>query len=108
MAVKGPVADVFSDAEFMALGPTPLWGAGGPEGDNTDCTGFLCMSRRPLHWFVNKHGVHTFSTDQLGLNERERETKARPTQSLCTSGQPTSRVAPERPYEATQLNRDVS
>ena len=25
-AVKGPVADVFSDAEFMAPGSIPLWG----------------------------------------------------------------------------------
>ena len=41
MAVKGPVADVFSAAEFMALGSVPLWRAGGPEGDDTDCTGFL-------------------------------------------------------------------
>ena len=43
MAVKGPVADVFSDAEFMAPGSSPLWGAGGLEGDDEDCTGFLCM-----------------------------------------------------------------
>ena len=54
------------------------------------------MLRRPFHWFVNKHGVHTFSNDQ------------HTTQSLCTSGQPTSRAAPERHYEATQLKRDVS
>ena len=47
LAVKGPVADVFSDAEFMAPGSSPLWGAGGPEGDNVDCTGFLCIPRRP-------------------------------------------------------------
>ena len=26
------------------------------------------------HWFVNKHGVHTFSNDQLGLNERDEST----------------------------------
>ena len=63
MAVKGPVADVFSDAEFMAPGSSPLWGAGGLERDNEDCTGFLCMPRRPFHWFVNKHGVHKFSND---------------------------------------------
>ena len=74
LAVKGPVADVFSDAEFMAPGSSPLWGAGGPEGDDEDCTGFLCMPRRPFHWFVNKHGVHTFSNDQLGLNERDEST----------------------------------
>ena len=74
MAVKGSVADVFSDPEFMASGSSPLWGAGGLEGDNEDCTGFLCMPRRPFHWFVNKHGVHTFSDDQLGLNERDEST----------------------------------
>ena len=74
MAVKGPVADVFSDAEFMAPGSSPLWGAGGLEGDNEDRTGFLCMPRRPFHWFDNKHRVHTFSNDQLGLNERDEST----------------------------------
>ena len=74
MAVKGPLADVFRDSEFMAPGLTPLWGAGAPERVNTDCTGFLCMPRRPFHWFVNKHGVHTFSNDQLGLKERDEST----------------------------------
>ena len=63
MAVKGPLADVLSDPEFVAPGPTPLWGAGGLEGDNTDCTGFLCMPRHPFHWLVNKHGVHNFLND---------------------------------------------
>ena len=71
-AAKGTVADVFSDAEFMAPGSIPLWGAGGLEGDDTDCTGFLCMPRRQFHWFVNKHGVHTFSNDQLGLHESDK------------------------------------
>ena len=71
MAVKGPVADVFSDAEFMAPGSSPLWRAGGLEEDNVDCTGSLCMPRRPFHWLVNKHEVHTCSNDQLGLNERD-------------------------------------
>ena len=74
MAVKGPVADMFSDAEFMAPGSSPLWGAGGLEGDNVDCTGFLCVPRRPFQWLINKHGVHTFSNDQLGLNERDEST----------------------------------
>ena len=74
MAVKGPMADVFSDSEFMAPGSVPLWGAGGLEGENTDCTGFLCMPRRPYHWLVNKHGAHTFSNDQSGLNERDEST----------------------------------
>ena len=60
-AVKGPVADVFSDPEFMAQGSTPFWGAGGLDGANAECTGFLCTPRRPFHWHVRKHGVHTFS-----------------------------------------------
>ena len=34
-----------------------------------------------------------------------RETKAHTTQSSCISGQPTSRVAPARSYEATQHKR---
>ena len=74
MAVKGPVADVFSDAEFMAPGSSLLWGAGGLEGDDEDCTGFWCMSRRPCHWLIHKHGVHTFSNDHLGLAERDEGT----------------------------------
>ena len=41
MALKGSVAVVFSDAEFMGPGSTPLWGAGGLVRDDTDCTGFL-------------------------------------------------------------------
>ena len=73
-AMKGPVSDVFSDAEFMAPGSSPLWGAGGLEGAKVDCTGFLCMPRRPFHWLINKHGVHTFSNDQLGLHERDEGT----------------------------------
>ena len=51
--------------------------SGKPEalnGSNVDCTGFLCMPRRPFHWVVNKHGAHTFSNDQLGLNERDEST----------------------------------
>ena len=74
MAVKGPMADVFSDAEFMAPGSVPLWRAGGPEGDDTDCTGFLYMPRRPFHWLINKHGVHTFAHEQLGLTVRDEST----------------------------------
>ena len=74
MAVKGPVADVLSDPEFMAPGSIPLWGTGGLQKDNSDCTGFLCVPRRPFHWFVNKLGVPTFSNDQLGLNEGDEST----------------------------------
>ena len=75
VVAKKRVEDVFSDAKFMAPGSFPSWGAGGLAGDNEDCTGFLCMPRRPFHWFVNKHGVHTFSNDQLGLNERDESTQ---------------------------------
>ena len=68
------MAEVFNDAEFMTPGSSPLWGAGGLEGGNTDCTGFLCMPRRPFHWLVNKRGFHTFDNEQLGLNERDEGT----------------------------------
>ena len=78
MAVKGPVADVFIDSEFLAPGSVPLWGAGGLEEDNTDCTGFLCMLRRPFYWLVNRRGVHSFSNAQLGLNERDESMPGRP------------------------------
>ena len=60
MAVKG----LFTDAEFMAPGSSPLWGAGGLEGDNVDCTGFLCKPRRPFHWFV----INTGSTRSPTIN----------------------------------------
>ena len=64
MAVKGPVAEVFSDAEFMASGSSPSWGAGGLGGDNEDRTGFLCMLRRPFHWRVHKRGfIHSPTTN---------------------------------------------
>ena len=73
-AAEGIIADIFRDPEFMAPGSVPLWGARGLVGDNEDCTGFLCMPRRPFYWLINKHGVHTFSNDQLGLNERDEST----------------------------------
>ena len=102
-AAKGTIADVFSDPEFVAPGSVPLWGAGGREGDDTDCRGFLYMLRRPL---INKHGVHTFANGQLGLNESDESTHT--IQSSCTFRQPTSRVAPERHYEVTQHKRGCS
>ena len=67
--VNGPVVDVFFDSELMASGSFPLWGAGGLEGANADCT--VCMLRHPFHWRVHKHGAHTFSNDQLGLAKRD-------------------------------------
>ena len=73
-AAKSTIADVFSDPEFIALGSVPLWGAGGPAGDDTNCTGFLCMPSRPFHWLINKHGVHTIANEQLGLTERDEST----------------------------------
>ena len=32
------------------------------------------MSRRPLHWLIKKHGLHTFANEQLGLTERDEST----------------------------------
>ena len=74
LAVRGPVADVFSDTEFMGPGTIPLWGAGSLPLDVTDCTGFICMPQRPFYWFVKNHGIHTFENAQLGLNERDEST----------------------------------
>ena len=31
------------------------------------------MPCRSCHWVINKHGVHTFANEQLGLTERERD-----------------------------------
>ena len=105
MAVNSPVAAVFDDQEFMAPGPSPLRGAGGLEGDDADCTGFLCMPRRPFHWHVNKHGVHTFTNEQLGLAEGRR---AHTTLSFSTSGRPTCREATVQSFAATHHKHDVS
>ena len=71
MAVRGPVSDVFSDTEFMGPGSIPLWGAGSPPLDDTDCKGFICMPQRPFFLFVKNHRIHTFRNAQLGLNERD-------------------------------------
>ena len=105
-AAKSIVPDVFSDSEFMAPGSVPLWGAGGPEGDDTDCIlgSCICLVARSTG-----SSTSTGST-RLPMNNwaSARETKARTTQSLCTFGQPTSREAPERYYEATQPNRGGS
>ena len=73
-AVRGPVADVFSDTEFMGPGTIPLWGAGSLPLDISDCTGFTCVPPRPFCWFVKNHGSHTFKNAQLGLNERDEGT----------------------------------
>ena len=73
-AAKSIIAEVFNDPEFMAPGSVPLWGAGGPEGDDTDCTGFLYMPRRPFSWLIKKHGLYTFANEQLGLTERDEST----------------------------------
>ena len=48
MVVNGPVGRCF---ECMAPGSSPLYGAGGLERASADCTGFLCMPRRPLQVF---------------------------------------------------------
>ena len=74
MAVNGPVADALNDAEFMTPGSSPLWRASGLEGAKADCMAFLCMPRRPFHWRIHKHGVHTSSNDQLGLAWRDEGT----------------------------------
>ena len=110
MAVKGPVADVFSDAGFMAPGSSPLWGAGGLEGEPETLEGprWIAQDSCACHDdHSSGSSTNTGSTRSKTINSM-RETEAHTTQSLRTSGQPTSRVAPERPYEATQHERDVS
>ena len=74
MAVRGPIADVFSDTEFMGPRSIPLWGVGSLTLDDMDCTGFICMLQRPFYRFVKNHGTHTFKNAQLGLNERDEST----------------------------------
>ena len=73
-AAKRIIAEVFNDPEFMAPGSVPLWSAGGPEGDDTDCTWFLYMPRRPFSWLIKQHGLYTFADKQLGLTERDEST----------------------------------
>ena len=74
LAVRGPVADVFSDTEFMCQGTIPLRRAGNLPIDASDCTGFKCVLQRPFYWFVKNYGIHTFENAQLGLNERDEST----------------------------------
>ena len=59
---------------LCAPGSVPLWGAGGPEGNDTDCTRSLHRLRRPFLWLVNKHGVHALANGQSGLTERDEST----------------------------------
>ena len=95
MAVNGPVADVSSDAEFMAPGSIPLWGAGGLEGGQHRLHGF------PMVPLVRQQtrGPHVFPTTSWD-SMRDESTHYPVFMHLW--------VAPERHYEATQLNRDVS
>ena len=104
MAVNVPGANVFKDGEFMAPGPSPLWGTGGLEGTNAVCTEVLCMPRRPYHWRIHKHGVHTFSNYQWAS---PRETKAHTTRSSCTSWRPTSQAVPVQSSAVTQPRPDA-
>ena len=64
----------FSDPEFMAPGSIPLWGAGGLEGEDTDCTGFPMHAPTPVLLVCQKPRIHTFKNAQLGLNERDEST----------------------------------
>ena len=57
MAVNGPVAAVFDDQEFMARGSSPLWGAGGLDEADLDCTVFLCMPCRLAGGDTRRQGV---------------------------------------------------
>ena len=63
------MAAVFDDQELVAPKSSPLWGAGVFDEANADCTGFLCMPRRPYHWYVNTHGVHTPTKQQVVLSD---------------------------------------
>ena len=43
MSAFSTVCDVFSDAEFSALGNSFLWGLGALEEPSRECAGFLIM-----------------------------------------------------------------
>ena len=58
----------------MGPGSIPLWGAGGLEGEDTDCTGFICMPQRPFYCLSKTTGFTRSKNAQLGLNERDEST----------------------------------
>ena len=68
VAVNGSSAAVFNNEEFTA--PRSSLGIGGLDEAHAVSTGLLCMPRRSYDGFVNRHGCHRFSSEQLGLTER--------------------------------------
>ena len=48
MSVFSTVGDVFSDAEFSALGNSFLWGLGALEEPNRECAGFSHHAKASL------------------------------------------------------------
>ena len=71
MSAFSTVGDVFTDAEFSALGNSFLWGLGALEEPNRECAGFLIMPKRPYEWRVHSHGCYKFDTAALGLGPRD-------------------------------------
>ena len=71
-----------------APGSSPLWGAGDLERDNEDCTGFFVHATTAVPLVRGKNTgftrSKTFNWDSMS------EMRVPTTQSLCTSGQPTS------------------
>ena len=66
-----PFRDVFSDAEFSALGNSFLWRLGALEEPNRERTGFLIMPKRPYGWRVDAHGCYKFDNATLGFGPRD-------------------------------------
>ena len=72
MSAFSTVGDVFSDAEFSALGISFLWGLCALEESNRECTlCFLIMPTRPCEWRVDSHGCYKFDNATLGLGPRD-------------------------------------
>ena len=102
MAVRGPVADVFSDAEFMGPVSIPLWRAGVRHWTiRTARASYVCSSARSTGLSKTTGFTHSKTPNWDAMSEMRILT----TQSLCTFGQPTSRAAPVPLYAATQLKR---
>ena len=71
MSAFSTVGDVFTDAEFAALGNSFLWCLGGLDETCRECTEFLILPKRPYEWRVDAHGCYKIDNAELGFVTRD-------------------------------------
>ena len=105
LAVRGPVADVFSDTEFMGPGTIPLWERRVYHWTSQAArASYVCPSDRSIGLSRTTGCIHS----KMPNWDSTSEMRALTTQSSCTFGRPVSRAAPVPLDAATQLKRDES